>query len=139
MSKKKAYCTRYDKIHKLNEDIRQLTKEIDILENIINSSAADRAQSEWERNVESTPLWYTWFNIFRRKKKKPDDGWDFGIVEEACTSYCSRDIRLSEAEMTMLKSFKESERELLRKDLQEVINRVNETEGVQNFHDPDRS
>ena len=107
-----------------------------ILENIINSSAANRAQAEWERSEESTPLWYKWFDIFKRKKKNTDDAWDFGIVETYSPS-CDRDIRLSEAEMIMLMAFKESEREILRKDLQEVINRVNETEGVPNFHDPD--
>ena len=126
--KKKKTSTRYKRIVELNEDIKQLTKEIGIIENIINYSAANRARTEFESDVETSPLWYRWFKLYLFRKKGKDKDWDFGMVEVKNYPYSEANIRMSEVELSMILGFKESERDMIRKELQNLINRVNDME-----------
>ena len=106
--------------HKLNQDIKGLVHEIQILDMAISEMQVKKAETEFN-GTQVTPFFSRVFSI--RKKSKTKEFFlepsNYYLTDERCICVC-------EAELLMIRSFKQKQLDELNAEVQRISSKINE-------------
>ena len=120
MGKKKTLddYPKYKRAINLRNQLQSLNKEIQIIDEAIMEMQIEKLNAEYKYGEKTTPFWQRWFGFYRRKK----DG-------NCCLDqnrYDKPAISLCEAELLLIKGFKQGRVDEINKEIQELSKEINE-------------
>ena len=108
MRKKKTTSPEYEEAKRLSTRLKELYKDIAIIDKTIAEMQVDKAEAELTEGVSASALWRRYFTIVKKKETK-------SYFAEPNNYYDDESIQLTEPELVMLRGFK-----------QELINKYND-------------
>ena len=116
--KKKEYSEEYIIAKQLSHDLQELYREISIIDKALAEMQIDKAEAEMG-GEKASPLWKKWFRITKKQSTKQ-------FFAEPEGYYLDKRISLSEAELVMLRGFKQGRIDEINEEIRKLSEKINE-------------
>lgn len=110
---------RYNRAFELRDLIRDINKEIQVIDEAIAEMQIEKVKEEVKNNTRTNVLWRKFFHITKEEKTKK-------YFAEPSYYQKENSISLSEAELMFIRGFKQSMLEKLNEEVYELSKEINE-------------